>query len=236
MKDFDDEVSIESGSLNLEAMQHAINYNNHLTTLIRANLPPGVSVLDFGAGNGEFALRLKSYGYTPNVLEVESKLCAQLKKLGFQTLQSLEELDDASQSYIYSLNVLEHIQDDVGTLKSIQRKLIPGGTLILYLPAYQILFSEMDRLVGHYRRYKKRALIRILVESGFDIEKIHYCDFVGFFATLLYKMIPKRNGEISIVMLRIYDRMIFPTNYLFDKLFGSSIGKNIFVVARRQLD
>ena len=233
MKEPKHEISLESGSSNLEFMQYAVNYNKFLTTLIRKNLPYGVNVLDFGAGNGEFATRLAGYGFRVSVLEVEPKLCAKLKSLGFQALQGLEEVNNLSQSHIYSLNVLEHIQDDIGTLKSIHSKLRPNGTLILYLPAFEILFSQMDKRVGHYRRYDKSSLKRILVQSGFMIEKIHYCDFVGFFVTLLYKMIPKGNGEISITLLRIYDRCIFPTNFFFDKLFGSILGKNIFVLAHK---
>ena len=227
------EISLESGSSNLEFMQYAVNYNQFITNLIRRNLPSGVNVLDFGAGNGEFATRLAGYGFRLSVLEVEPKLCAKLNNLGFQALQGLEEVKNLSQSHIYSLNVLEHIQDDIGTLKSIHSKLKPNGTLILYLPAFEILFSHMDKRVGHFRRYEKGSLTQILIQSGFKIEKIHYCDVIGFFVTLLYKMIPKRNGEISIKMLRIYDRCIFPTNFFLDKLFGSLLGKNIFVVAHK---
>jgi SAM-dependent methyltransferase len=227
------QISIESGSSNLEFMQYAVNYNKFITTIIRKNLPDGVNVLDFGAGNGEFAKRLAGYGFKLSVLEVEPKLCAKLINLGFQVLQGLEEVNDLSQSHIYSLNVLEHIHDDIGTLKSIHSKLTANGVLILYLPAFEILFSQMDKRVGHYRRYDKSSLKQILVQSGFKIEKIYYCDFIGFFATLLYKMIPKGNGEIPITLLRIYDRCIFPTNFFLDKLFGNFVGKNIFVVAHK---
>ena len=58
--------------------------------------------------------------------------------------------------FIYSSNVLEHIYDDVKSLKQLESKLTKNGTLVLYLPAFQILYSDLDRSVGHFRRYSKK--------------------------------------------------------------------------------
>lgn len=77
---------------------------------------------------------------------------------------------DRTADLIYSYNVLEHIKDDVLILKILKEKLNPGGVLLLYLPAFQCLYSSMDKKVGHYRRYTRPRLMSLLQQSGFVIE------------------------------------------------------------------
>jgi 2-polyprenyl-3-methyl-5-hydroxy-6-metoxy-1,4-benzoquinol methylase len=70
---------------------------------------------------------------------------------------------------IVCLNVLEHIEDDSGTLKRLHTMLEPGGKIILQIPQYPALMSDMDRNLGHYRRYTKRQLSDLLVETGYEV-------------------------------------------------------------------
>jgi SAM-dependent methyltransferase len=229
-------ISVESGSANLEFMKYAVNYNDHLTALLSANLKQGSPILDFGAGTGEFAVRLVKEGFDVHVLEVEQTLAKDLEEIGFKTATSLTEVSDSFFSFVYSLNVLEHIENDLDALNKISSKLQPNGKLVLYLPAFTILFSEMDRRVGHYRRYSKKSIRPILIEAGYDIEIMHYSDFIGFFAAYLYKLTPRRDGAVSISTIRFFDSFIYPMNRVFDKLFARFCGKNIFIVARKVRD
>jgi len=233
MKNRNFDYSVDSGSANLEFMKQALNYNSFLTSLLKKNLTKKSKILDFGAGNGEFAMRLVRDGFKVDVLEVEKKLASQLKGMGLKTYSSLDEVENLSYSSIYSLNVLEHIENDLLALESIYEKLERNGTLVLYLPAFDALFSKMDSRVGHFRRYKKSTLGKILVEAGFKIEKMHYVDFLGFFVTIAYKFFPGRDGTVSITALRFYDFCIFPMNYVFDKFFGQICGKNLVAVVRK---
>jgi SAM-dependent methyltransferase len=226
-------ISVESGSSNLEFMKYAFNYNNYLTNLLRRSLKVNDTILDFGAGTGEFALALTNLGLTVSVLEVEQTLAKNLQELGFQTFTSLDEVPNSSFSSIYSLNVLEHIEDDLEAIQLMSSKLEPGGSVILYLPAFETLFSEMDKRVGHYRRYDKTTLKQLLSNTDLEIEKMHYVDFLGFLVTLLYKITPKQDGSISIVAIRFFDKFIFPLNKIFDEIFMKYCGKNIFLIARK---
>lgn len=227
-------ISVETGSANLEFMKYAVNYNNHLTNLLTRNLTTNSSILDFGAGTGEFALRLVEKGFEVSVLEVEQKLADNLKRIGFPTSTAITEIPDSSFSFVYSLNVLEHIENDTEALKLISSKLTSDGKIILYLPAFNILFSEMDKRVGHYRRYSKKSIRRALIDGGFEVELMRYSDFLGFCATLLYKVTPNRNGSVSIRTIRFFDSYIYPMNKIFDRVFGNLCGKNIFIVARKE--
>src|SRR5262249_36053402 len=68
------------------------------------------------------------------------------------------------------MNVLEHIRDDAATLKTLYSLLEPGGRLVLTVPQYPWLYGSLDRSLGHYRRYDRRALERLLREAGFRVE------------------------------------------------------------------
>lgn len=78
-----------------------------------------------------------------------------------------------------SLNVFEHIDDDVLALANTRRLLQPGGRLILIVPAHQFFYGTMDRAIGHYRRYSKRDLAQKLGAAGFELLSQEYANMVG---------------------------------------------------------
>ena len=129
--------------------------------------------------------------------------------------------------------MLEHIEDDSGALSVLHDRLKPGGRIIIYVPAFGVLFSSMDRLVGHHRRYRRRELSEKLRATGFAIESAYYVDSLGFFSALAYRLIGKETGVISPGAVKIYDRFLFPLSRLLDRLVLGSFGKNLVVVADR---
>src|SRR5689334_21663708 len=100
------------------------------------------------------------------------------------------------------------------------RKLKKGGRLLVYVPAFQILFSSMDRKVGHVRRYTRQDLAEKVTAAGFRVVDNSYVDSIGFFVTLLYKLIGSDSGDINRKALIIYDRVLFPLSRLLDRVFG----------------
>ena len=59
---------------------------------------------------------------------------------------------------IFSLNVFEHIEDDLAAMRNADRVLQPGGHLILVVPAHRWLYGSIDRAIGHNRRYDKQMM------------------------------------------------------------------------------
>jgi hypothetical protein len=68
-------------------------------------------------------------------------------------------------------------------------KLSDNGVLAIYVPAFQILFSELDSQVGHYRRYSRKDLRQKLRQSGFEVEKIVYVDKVVVQEVIVEKIV-----------------------------------------------
>jgi len=80
---------------------------------------------------------------------------------------------------VLCVNVLEHIPDDQGTLKRFRNHLVPGGRLLLLVPAHAALYGGVDRSAGHVRRYDRKGLAGKLVAAGFIVEKLRYFNMLG---------------------------------------------------------
>lgn len=225
-----------SGTDNLEVMAEAENYNGYLLGLLRKHLAGARLVLDFGAGLGVFARALAESGFTLLCLEPDRGQAARISELGLATCAALEEVPEAHLDAIYSLNVLEHIRDDQSALDDLFSRLKPGGRLLIYVPAFQLLYSSMDRKVGHFRRYRRQALIDKLCSARFIVAEARYVDSLGFLAALAYKALGSRRGEINRGSLRAYDRYVFPVSVWLDRLVSRWLGKNLLVVAVRPKD
>jgi len=226
--------STYDGRDNLEAMKHAKRYNDFLLGLIR-KYSVGHRTLDHGAGAGTFALPISDDDAGVICVEPDSSLRAELTQSGLEVASNLEEIASGSLDYAYSLNVLEHIKDDQKTVGELYRCLKPGGRLLLYVPAFSILYSQMDRHVGHFRRYRRKPLRQLLQTVGFEASAAYYVDSLGFLATLVYKLVGDRSGAVSPGSVSLYDALVFPLSRVIDFLALGSFGKNLVIVATKPL-
>lgn len=225
--------SVYTGVDNLEVMQEAVNYNRYLLETVRRHAPTRGKVLDFGAGGGQFAAPLSQLGMDITALEPDPLLQQRLQAQGLHAIGASDEIADASLDYIYTLNVLEHIADDAAALRSLHAKLRPGGRLLIYVPAFQLLYSSMDAKVGHVRRYTRSMLMDRVRAAGFRIDRAGYADSIGFFATLLFKLIGNTDGNVSIGALKLYDRAVFPLSRALDLVARRWFGKNLLLVCTK---
>jgi len=216
----------------LEFIAEARNYNAWLADLVRRGLGGGVT-LDFGAGNGTFARWFRSEGMELSCIEPDETLARRLRSDGFKVAASLDALPANSSSSAYSLNVLEHIEDDVSALRALHRVLRSQGRLVLYVPAFPILFSSFDARFGHHRRYRGDILRARVEVAGFRVLECRYVDCLGFFAALAFKLVDRGAGDVSRFSIIAYDRVVFPLSRRLDVLFGRWLGKNLYLVAEK---
>ena len=223
-----------TGTDNLEIMAEALNYNAFILSLIRRQLRSGMRVLDIGSGIGTFAKTLHDEGYEVTCLEPDANHAAHLELNGLCVKRSLADIEGSRFDFIYALNVLEHIEDDHDALIEWHRLLKPGGRLLIYVPAFHLLYSSMDKKVGHYRRYKCNDLINLINRTGGNLIKARYVDSLGFFASLLYKYKNDGTGDLNRTLLKIYDNFIFPLSRTLDCLVSRVLGKNVYAIAHRK--
>lgn len=222
------------GSDNLEIMQEAVNYNRWLTEKVVVAAGKHRKVVDFGAGSGTFARLLAERDFDVTAVEPDEELRRKIRLAGTNCVADLAELPPASCDFIYSLNVLEHIEADHTQLRALGAALRPGGGLYLYVPAFESLFSSMDAKVGHFRRYRREPLVRMMKNAGFEVRSARYVDAVGFAASLAYRFLGSDDGSINLTAVKVFDRFCFPLNRIADPLFGRMFGKNLSVVAVRR--
>ena len=222
-----------TGTDNLDVMSGAINYNGFVANRISDCSSTKQVIVDFGAGTGTLSRLMRDKGAQVICIEVDQALRERLKLDGFETYNSFLDISDRRFDFIFSSNVLEHIEDHLSALRDIYRHLNDGGRLYLYVPAFNLLFSGMDRKVGHFRRYTKSSLIPILEEAGFEIDQSCYADSLGFLVTLVFRLFGDKSGAISSRSVKIYDRILFPVSRVLDRIFQPLFGKNLEVVARR---
>lgn len=215
----------------LELLQEAENYNQYLLDELESFSTPGATLLDFGAGIGLFSSGMRRLGRDVACLEVDAKQRERLSADGFPVISQLPPTAEFSQ--VFSLNVLEHIEDDLATLKDIRACLKPGGRIFLYVPAMQILYSSFDKKVGHFRRYSRKDLEHKLRSAGFVIERLEFVDSLGFLAALVYRLLDRGDASMSAVSLKLFDRLVFPLSRFLDAVFKHVAGKNLLAIARK---
>lgn len=227
-----------TGTTILETMKEAVNYNHFLLKRIIDSAPSvqaHQSILDFGAGMGTFAELLRQRGFKVSCIEYDDNLRTYLKnKLGYTVYKIPNEVVSQSTHYIYSLNVLEHIENDEEALKDLHNILDKNGLLYLYVPAFTVLYSTMDKKVRHFRRYRYRELKQKLEKAGFTIKKWQYVDSIGFIVSLLYRWLGDESGEVNVTTLKFYDRTLFPISRVLDRLLKKLLGKNLEILAEKK--
>ena len=153
---------------------------------------------EIGAGNGTVAIPLRDMGIAVVAVEPLSTGVSSLKTNGFHVYQStLEELNLPSKSIkaLGLFDVREHIENPKQILSEVARVLAPNGVLLLTVPAHQWLFSDFDLSIGHYRRYSKRKLRKLLIESGFSIKKMEFLFGFLVLPAFLLRKIPSVLGR-----------------------------------------
>ena len=217
----------------IEVMEEAVNYNRFLIDELLAWSSGLARVLDFGAGNGRFAGALHEHRRDVHALEPDPDLRDKIEAKGIHTQESLDRIEDRQYQGVYSINVLEHLEDDAAFLRSFYRCLEPGGQLFIYVPAFPVLFSANDARVGHVRRYTRSVLVNRIRDAGFVVERAAYVDCLGFFAGLGYRFFGNQDGGLDVGAVRLYDRVVFPMSRVLDRIAWPMFGKNLLVRAVR---
>jgi len=133
---------------------------------------------------------------------------------------------------VIMINVLEHIEDDQASIRAAYDALLPGGTFVVFVPALPWLYSALDKAVGHYRRYEKPHLERLLHAGRFNVVKSQYMDTMGVLPWYLLNVIGRRTS-INPHLAQLYDTWFVPFTRWIESLLNPWFGKNVLIVARK---
>jgi SAM-dependent methyltransferase len=157
-----------------------------LITKLVTNLKPDGTyrILDAGCGTGQMTKQLEDIGEAVG-LDSASEAIAYARSRGVERLVrgSITAPPFAERSFdcVLALDVIEHVDDDMGILTSLFRVIKPGGHLIITVPAFDALWSEHDEINHHKRRYRAPHLKMLIQEAGFDVDRLTYCNTALYF-------------------------------------------------------
>ncbi len=221
----------------LESMSQAVWYNQWITGQFKKFLYG--DILEIGCGVGNFTNQLLAFGKVSAIdinkdyLKRTKKLIGSGGKVGFGDIEKGSYFFKKNKKFdtIVFLNVLEHIQDDEAALNNLFNLLKKGGKLILIVPSQKFLYGEIDRSIGHFRRYEKTELIKKLRSIGFETIKSKKLNFLGaigwFIAGKILREKKIKKGNIKIFNL------IAPFILSLENLLEPILGISILVIAQR---
>ncbi len=140
-------------------------------------MPANARILDAGCGSGRFMVDLTKRGEVTGVeLSDTSVALARQRGTGEVVAGSVLEMPfaDASFDLAVSLDVIEHLEDDIAALRELRRVVAPGGALLVTVPAYQWLWSGHDEINHHHRRYTRRTLQSAAEQAGWKQTRTTY--------------------------------------------------------------
>jgi len=227
-----------SGS-ELDAMAEARNYYKWILRIAGPFI--GSNVVEVGAGMGNFAAALLQDVPVSELLLVEPaenlfpglarrfEADARVKVLKgyFGEGVCSREMDS-----IIAVNVIEHIRDDSAFLHTAFGALAPGGSVVLFAPALDILYGSLDASFEHYRRYSKPQLAGKLTQAGFRLEKIRYINFAGILTWFLAGRILRRK-TLRPGQVRLYDRWVVPWASRIEQFWNPPLGQSLLAIGRR---
>jgi len=134
--------------------------------------------LEIGCGGGDLLIHLAKRGFEGVGLEISPEAFVLTHQVVRPYEPKLRVVDRAEAvqgerfQYLLAFEVLEHIEDDAAALAQWQGWSEPNGKLILSVPAHMKKWTAEDEVMGHYRRYEKNDLRRLLQICGFTVEAL----------------------------------------------------------------
>ena len=223
----------------LSKMNSLERFNRHVFGTIAPFL--GSAILEVGAGTGNITRFLMSKAdvtatdRNPASIELLGEQFAEhdgfKARLWDMVQDPPADLIEAGYDTVVCLNVLEHVEDHDAALRNMQAILRKsGGRLILLVPAYEALFSGLDRSLGHHRRYELGDLLGRVEAAGFDVEKHFRFNLVGLLGWALNGRVLGRN-RLPSGQLGAYE-LIAPLTLPIEKRLNLPVGLSLIVVAR----
>ena len=206
-------------------------------------------ILDVGCGTGTMLTHLAQFGDAQGV-DVDLEAVGYCHDRGLQQVSQsgADRLPFEKDTFdlVTALDVVEHIDDDLGALREMRRVLKPGGLLLLTVPAYRFLWGRQDDINLHKRRYVAGELRRRLRSAGFDVQRLTYMNAILFPAIAAIRLVrhvlpepPKLESDFAFPAPQ-------PLNVMLSAIFGSErhvltrfdipFGVSIMALARRRDD
>jgi len=154
-----------------------------------------LKILDVGCGTGLNSQAFEEFGEVYGLDMSEEALGFSKSRGRSDLIRAYADhlpIKDDTFDVLCALDLLEHVEDDIGAIREFHRVLKPGGSLILTVPAFMFLWSGHDEVLHHKRRYEKELLTKNLHRGGFYVDKSTYWNTLLFPGVAFARVIKKR--------------------------------------------
>lgn len=221
-------------------MSRARNYFAWQGRLVLAEIGP--RVVEVGCGVGNFTRMLLDREI---VVAVDNRQeCVDQLKMRYQGEPNVDafRLSAADDEFLslarfrpdscVCLNVLEHIADDAAALRRMSEVVVPGGVVVLLVPAFAALYGPIDKNLGHYRRYAARSLPRLGQAAGLRLRRVHYLNALGFIGWWANSHVFAREAQ-SEKQIELFDRYLVPLLSRVERRAHPPFGQSLFAVFQK---
>ena len=194
-------------------------------------------ILEIGAGCGSFTRNyIKTDFQNITLTELDKKNIQDLnqKFKNFKNVKvlntTINKIENEYDTILY-LHVLEHIKNDQDEIREATKRLKRGGHLLIMVPAHQKIYSNLDRAVGHYRRYERKFFKDKL--TNLKRVKLFSLDIIGYLLYFLNKIFFKEEIFPSSLKIFIWDKICTPLTAIIDRLTNYNYGKCIIAIYKK---
>ncbi|MBI1936239.1 class I SAM-dependent methyltransferase [Candidatus Woesearchaeota archaeon] len=202
------------------------------------------NICEIGCGVGNLSKKLGENGFKVDAFDLDrnaiqlAKQYNQTKNVNFFSKDVLKLETRKKYDLVMAIEVIEHIQDDIGAIRNAGRILNKNGFLLITVPINEKYRTNFDNRSGHVRRYYVEDLTGKLRQQGFNIVKTKYFNFPFLWLWYFYAYLPfsdksSRNAgkekklPFYVLFLRIFNKL-----FLIDLLFNSKRATNVMILAQ----
>lgn len=222
------------------AIEDAVNYTGWVLSVFHRYI--GSSIMEVGLGHGSYRKYLPAdTRYVGVDIDAECVARAEFRyprdrfiTADITDTRLVEKLDSAKLDTVLCVNVLEHVEDDRQAASNLLATLRPGGHLLIFVPAFSFLYSDLDRLAGHVRRYAKRDLQRLTGKSG-RVVLARYFNSLGGLGWLANKAFRHNslNSQAVNSQIKLFDTYAVPVARVLDCVTSRFFGQSLVCVIRK---
>ena len=234
----------EAGEAILRSISNADRFNQWMFDTIKPWCKG--EILEIGSGIGNISQCFLNNGFDIFMTDLRSHYCKALHQKfgshdhlsGISTLNVVDEnFDKVYHKFnnrfdtVVALNVVEHIKLDALAIANCRKMLKDYGRIVLLVPAHMYLYNQLDEELGHYKRYQKEALYKLVSQTGFSIIHTQYFNAPGILAWWISSL-NKKQRTITHTQMKIYNQLV-PLFRNIDRLIQHSYGLSLILVGEK---
>ena len=220
----------------LELLYDAIWYQQWV---LEALGPIRGTVVEVGAGNGNLTRWLAMRAKKVIAVEPHPELADRIEHHRIEGVELLrrrveEVVGEIQADMAVSMNVLEHIEDDLAALIAIKQLAKPGGTVAVLVPAHRLLYGKLDERYHHLRRYSRRDVRDLFTRAGIELDRVRYFNPVGGIGWFVFAKLLGRT-KLSRSSVKLAEKVALPVGRFLERFHIHPFGQSVIAVGRRPL-